>query len=614
MSLRNVIGLLTASLLVITVAPAAAQATHTAEDAIVTNPGDGTTIGITVFQPATASPEAPAPVVLHSHGWAGSRETSVDSDDILPFLDAGMGVVSIDQRGHGESSGEAFTQDPTRETEDIQAVIDHIAGLDWVRLDGPNDPVLAAIGGSYGGGYQTMTALDEIAESGHTRFNALAPEITWYDLPQSLAPQRVPRSLWNILLYAVGAQMLPQDVHEAFAYGTATGQWPDGTIYGQPAPGVIPNLHARFHRNSPVSFVEEGVQIDVPVLQRQGITDTLFPLNEGMHIFDLAVSDEARSQSYFIGYNGGHVLPQAYPNGLSGGDDACSPEDSTDVANFTALTIDFFERVFARESTDGLLPHRYNLTTADGAGCLRMDGFDDSRKLDADLLGAGTTVTVAGAAPPVQIPVAEGPVTIAGIPNLTGQVTAVGPLETRTFLGLSMGTDATDALLIQNQVMPLRELRTPVDKPFDVDLAGLAVEVPEGQTLFLTITPVADAFAAHGTKPAGAMVFSDLSLMLPEPAEIVAEIKDSLLSLVVSGKGSKRVLVATLADAESGLGIAGATIGFGGDGVPLGGAVTSESGVATLPAPPRYRGGSHHFDATFSGDETYNGSSASADS
>lgn len=610
MSVKKVIGLATAALLVLTVAPAAAQAVHTAEDAVVTNPGDGTTIAITVFKPATASSTSLAPVVLHSHGWAGSRETAIDSDEVLPFLDAGMGVVSIDQRGHGESSGEAYTQDPTRETEDIQAVIDYIAGLDWVRLDGPNDPVLAAIGGSYGGGYQTMTALDEIAENGSTRFNALAPQITWYDLPQSLAPQRVPRSLWNILLYAVGAQMLPQDVHEAFAYGTATGQWPDGTIYGQPAPGVIPNLHGRFHRNSPVSFVEEGVQIDVPVLVRQGITDTLFTLNQGIEIFDLAVNDEARSQSYLVGYNGGHVLPQAYPSGLSGGDDACSPE------GFTQLTIDFFTRVFAGQSTDGLMPARYNLTTAEGEGCLRMDEFDTDRKLGADLLGAGTTVTVAGAAPPVQIPIAEGPVTIAGIPNLTGRVTAVGPLETRTFFGLSTGTDATDALLIQNQVMPLRELRTPVDKPFDVDLAGVAIEVPEGQTLFLTITPVADAFAFHGTKPAGTMVFSDLSLMLPEPAEIVPQLKDSLLTLVAPSKGpkgAKRVLTATLTDAETGLGIPGAAIAFSVDGAPLEEAVTSEQGVATLEIPPRYYGGHHHFEGTFSGNESYRGTAGSTD-
>ena len=57
-----------------------------------------------------------------------------------------------------------------------------------------DDPVLGAIGGSYGGGYQTITALTELSETGRTRFDALAPEITWYDLPEALAPQGVVRN------------------------------------------------------------------------------------------------------------------------------------------------------------------------------------------------------------------------------------------------------------------------------------------------------------------------------------------------------------------------------------------------------------------------------------
>ncbi|MGH8986790.1 MAG: alpha/beta hydrolase family protein [Acidimicrobiia bacterium] len=81
----------------------------------------------------------------------------------------------MDQRAHGDSEGQAHVQDPTKETEDVKAVIDHVAKLEWVKLDRPGDPVLAAIGGSYGGGYQTMTALDEIHETGRTRFRRATP-------------------------------------------------------------------------------------------------------------------------------------------------------------------------------------------------------------------------------------------------------------------------------------------------------------------------------------------------------------------------------------------------------------------------------------------------------
>ena len=156
--------------------PASAAAEHSAENATVTNPDDGTEIVVTVFKPAAAA-GGEVPVIFHSHGWGGSRETTVDGY-VKPFLDAGFGVVSIDQRGHGESGGQAHVQDPTKETEDVQAVIDFTAKLGWVKLEAPGDPVLGAVGLSYGGGYQTMTALDEIAETGSTRFDALAPEIT----------------------------------------------------------------------------------------------------------------------------------------------------------------------------------------------------------------------------------------------------------------------------------------------------------------------------------------------------------------------------------------------------------------------------------------------------
>ena len=233
--MRRYITVLAAATLLAGLAPVEALASkHSARDATVINPGDDTTIVITVFKPGGASTQKKVPVILHSHGWAGSRTTAVEGD-IKSFLNAGFGVVSIDQRGHGDSSGQANVQDPTKETEDIKAVIDYIADLEWVRHEkgSSNDPVLGAIGGSYGGGYQTMTALDEIADDGRTRLDAIAPEITWYDLPESLAPQKVPRTAWDAALYAAGASMVPQYIHEANAWGTATGQWPDGTVYGE---------------------------------------------------------------------------------------------------------------------------------------------------------------------------------------------------------------------------------------------------------------------------------------------------------------------------------------------------------------------------------------------
>ncbi|MGH2684409.1 MAG: alpha/beta fold hydrolase, partial [Actinomycetota bacterium] len=485
-------------------------AEHSAEHATVTNPDDGTEIAITIFEPAAAA-DRDVPVVFHSHGWAGSRETEI-AGLVEPFLDAGFGVVSIDQRGHGDSTGQAHVQDPTKETEDIQAVIDFVAKLDWVKLESPGDPVLGAVGLSYGGGYQTMTALDEIAETGSTRFDALAPEITWYDLPESLAPQGVVRTAWNFLLYGVGARMVPQHIHEAFAWGTATGQWPDGTVYGQPAEGA-PNLDRIFHEHSPVAFVEDGIRIDVPVLLRQGTSDNLFPLNEGLDNFRETLTPKARKRSFFVAFNGGHALPNAVPRGepvaveVGTGVDACNED-------FTRTTIEFFRRVFSGKSTKGVLPGRYNLTTLTGEDCLHLSRLGEAEAMAVDPTGTGSLPLTTGAGAPLHVPLAEGPRTLAGVPTLRGRITAAG-LDSRVFFGLAVGTSPADATVIQNNLLPLRRALPVQDQEFSIELPGVVAEVPEGQSLFLTISPVSDMYVGHGSRTPGAVVLSDLSLTLP---------------------------------------------------------------------------------------------------
>jgi ABC-2 type transport system ATP-binding protein len=493
---------------------AVAQQGHTATDETVTNPNDGTQIAITIFKPAGAGPDSPAPVVLHSHGWGGSRARTIGGT-VQRFLNAGMGVVSVDQRGHGQSGGQAHVQDPTRETKDIRAVIDRIALLDWVLHDTDaegnpisDDPVLGAIGGSYGGGYQTMTALDELAEEGRTRFNALAPEITWFDLPESLAPQKVVRTAWTTLLYAAGAPMIPQHIHEAFVWGAASGQWPDGTLFGQEI-SAIPDIDSVFYRNSPVSFVDEGVRIDIPVLLRQGTSDNLFNFNEGFHIFEQAVSGEARKQSYFVAYNGGHVLPNVLPPGTAVGADACS-------GDFTSLTIEFFRRVFSGESTDGLLPGRYNMTTVDGSTCISTGNLKRRESLPVNPPVGGSVIATAGLGAPLHIPLTEGPVTVTGIPELSGVVTSLG-LDARAFFALSVGTSPANAQVIQNNMLPLRRALPTQSEEFSIELPGVVVEVREGQTLFLTVSPVSDLSFGHSSKTPGSFLLSDLEVSFPVP-------------------------------------------------------------------------------------------------
>ena len=608
--MQKIVAACAASVLLAVGLPLAAKAAAPAAETVtLTNPDDGQKIVISVFQPEGATADAQVPVILESHGWGGSRRTETNRGPVDAFLKAGMGVVSIDQRGHGASGGQAHVQDPTRETEDIKMVIDYIATLPWVQHDTddsgnpiPNDPVLGAIGGSYGGGYQTMTTLDEIADEGRTRMNALAPEITWYDLPESLAPQGVPRTAWTALLYAAGARMLPPYVHQGQAWGTTTGQWPDGTLFGQAAPGV-PNLDAEFHEHGPIAFAERGTKIDIPVLIRQGTSDNLFNLNQGLDIFHKALTDEAREQSYFVAFNGGHALPNVLPAGTASGSDTCSGEAWTD------LRIEFFRGAFAG-STAGLFPSQYNLTTADGATCLRADRLVDAQEVAVQVPNGGIVTTAAGT--PQHIEVAQGPVTVAGVPRLTGELDSVG-LDARAFFGLSIGTSASDARVIQNNLLPLRQPLPATGQAFGIELPGVVVTVPEGQKLFLTISPISDMYFAHGSRTPGALILNDLSLTLPAAVQDAEEVEPSAssMSLRYEGRGSSTQLVAQLTDAQTGAPVSGATIEFFGDGVSLGSQLTDTDGVAKLPLEGRYRGGHHTFESVFTGNADYSGTSAS---
>ena len=471
----------------------------------------GTPIWLSVYRPAEASTRNPVPVILHSHGWGGSRESGDGA--FATELSRGYAVVSFDQRGFGDSGGKANVQDPELEGRDVKAIIDYVASLPWVAKDRDsrgriiaNDPVLFAMGGSYGGGYQTIGALTELRDQGRTRFNALAPEITWFNLSESLAPSGVARTAWNALLYAAGAADIVEYVHPAFAWGTSTGQWPDGT---NPA---VHNLDKEFFSHSPAAFVRRGVRLNIPVLINQGASDNLFNLNQGIDNFQRTLTRGARSRSVFVGFNGGHALPNVAPAGYAAGSDACSGK-----AGFSALRLRFFDAVRRGANPRALAGTAYNLTSADGETCIRTNTVTDYRRFPAghDVEVTTGTATTTGAGAPQHLEVASGPLTVAGIPKLRSVVSTLGA-DQRVFFALSVGTSAADARVVQNNMMPLRELLPIVQTPRLIDLPGVAVDVKKGEKLFLTVSPVSDMSFGHGSvRTPGVVTLENLRLDLP---------------------------------------------------------------------------------------------------
>ena len=490
-------------------APSSFAVGPTATDGCVTSvPDPGTKepvkICYTAFQPAGATAKAPVPVLLEGHGWGGSRQT--DPASFEAFLSRGYGVISFDQRGFGESGGKAHTMDPAVEGRDVQKLIDLAASLPWVQKDRPGDPRIGAIGGSYGGGYQYVGALSEIAAKGKTRFDALAPEYTWWDLNDALAPSGVARGEWLAVLVAVAqpSQALTDEAMQGFVEGSATGQYPD-------------SMRRFYADNGPAFHIAKGRRLDVPVLVRQGVSDNLFNLNQALKNLDV-LTPRARARSVVLGFHGGHALPAVLPRGSQagapvavGGDgsDPCSPAVQGGKGDFTSLQLRFFD--VHLKGAKGTVPGEgsYSLVTPDG-GCLR------TAKLGTDkVLKAGTvTAPIAAAGPAQYIPLGNGPLTIAGTPHVDAKVTTATP-DSRAFFALAVGTSPADATVVHSNFLPHREATAVTGVARRIELPAIAVKVPEGQQLFLVVSPFAEMFGSHTSRVPGVMTLTDATVRVP---------------------------------------------------------------------------------------------------
>jgi ABC-2 type transport system ATP-binding protein len=485
-------------------AAAAAAGVRTTNGCLRSVPEPGSTepveICYSIFRPAGATRSARVPMIMHSHGWGGSRATQPDSFQEL--LDHGYGVLSFDQRGFGASGGQAHVENPAYEGKDVRKLVQLVSGLPWVRQDGPGDPRLAAIGGSYGGGYQFLGAFEELRLRGKPVFDALAPEITWYDLHQSLGPNDVVRTAWAAALAsaALPTDALPTPIYTALAEGAATGEWPDGQ------PAGTANLNPFFRKNGPLWHVSHGRRLDIPVLLGQGTTDSLFPLRQGLANWSSTLTDRARRHSIFVGYNGGHVLPSVFPRGVSVTSDPCS-------AKLGGGTFLHLSRLFLDEQlkgrTRGLGGYgRLHLATPSST-CTTVRGVGANSTYDV-----GTVATTETGGVPLSYQVAQGPIRIAGNSYLTAKMTAAG-VRNRAFYGLAMGTSPADAQLIQDNVLPIAEDAPVVGERRRIDLPAVAVDVPAGQNLYVLASPVSDTFVGMGSRTPGAVVLEDTVAHLP---------------------------------------------------------------------------------------------------
>ncbi|NGY04577.1 peptidase S15 [Solimonas terrae] len=298
----------------------------------------GDTIVVQVFEPTHLEKGKSYPLVLQGHGYGGSRETTAPDGSFIKRLnDAGYYVISIDERGFGESSGTVRVMDPEYEGQDLIGVLDWAENLEGLRRRSNGEMMVGSYGGSYGGMYQVLL----YSVDPKHRLRVLAPDITPHDLTYSLDPNNVVKSGWGLALIAGGdtpilSLALGFDPTVVVPYVTdllqRKGLRQDTTLYETLLTAGITNNFPqsgynfmRYHSMryfcdgvpaGPQSFLlgtpdQLSVAPDLPppadVLLTQGFRDTLFNFNDGLHNYEClhAIGGDVR----LLTHQSGHILP-----------------------------------------------------------------------------------------------------------------------------------------------------------------------------------------------------------------------------------------------------------------------------------------------------------------
>lgn len=430
---------------------------------------DGRVIGITVYQPALAADEA-APLVLHGHGFGLARarnfeggnplgnflSADVTGDAATAAWNAGYYVISFDQRGFGQSSGPVTVMDPDVDGRNISAIID------WAETNLPHlarsggDPLVGAVGLSYGGGFQL------IGSSVDARFDAIVPTATWNDLRYSLAPAGVPKTIWLDILFVGAAPAAFQFVPFVYAaYLQAT----LGTVSAETL--------AQFERRSLASFCA-GNRADgrgapaVDAFFVQGSNDVLFNFNEAAD--NLACLRANGRDARLLVQRDGHIIPALQQAGrqiLFGVDPTVDCGGRTyDTA---AMMLDFLDQKLKGASAGAQSPPALCVSLPDGAAGLLLP----------DVPYGGQTV---GLPPTAVIPGGAGQVVnlLSGLPlqTLLSTLAGLGPEAVNLVLGVVQNPPGSDLGYTEDFIALLPDIVNLLPYELLQQLAAAPVYVP----------------------------------------------------------------------------------------------------------------------------------------
>jgi ABC-2 type transport system ATP-binding protein len=377
--------------------------------AVKTGPGgdQDVTLDTRLYLPKAADAGHPVPAVLLAHGFGGSKlDSASDAEDLANH---GYAVLTWTAEGFGRSTGQIHLDSPDWEVKDAKSLVDRLAQRAEIRKDAANDPRVAAIGGSYGGGLSLLLAAYD------QRVDAIVPSITWNDLARAFLPDGtgggpesgVFKKQWAGLLFGSGGSLgggsaAGAGVSAALGAPEAPGRpapaaggdpstraqcgrfavdicqaYLSMATAGRPSPRVIDLLH----RSSPATVID---RIKAPTLLIQGEADSLFPLSE------------ADANAKGIAANGTPVRVAWFTGGHDGGQ---GPQSDQDRLKFlTAQWLDYYLAGKGSKPENSFTYSRISGIDASGEGLVAA-GFNVT-----DYPGTGGTkseqITVAG--PPQQ--------------------------------------------------------------------------------------------------------------------------------------------------------------------------------------------------------------------
>lgn len=318
-------------------AAAAGQYSVTALKFTVRAGGRTCTVDADLYRPAGVDRSRPAPAVLATNGFGGSK--SDGSTDAIGKAFAERGYVSLvySGLGFGRSGCLISLDDPGVDGTAASRLIDFLGGkraaddgteADFVTLDSAGDPRVGMVGGSYGGAIQLATA------SVDHRVDALVPMVTWNDLVYSLTPNNTSRTVpgaykwqWANGFYLTGeSQPLtvpdldPSRINSLACLHFVTKVC--DTIHtlnsGSYPARATAELLAYARSVSPVSYLS---RVEAPTLLVQGQADTLFNLNEATATYRTLTSQGTPTKMIWQswGHSGGTTDPAAGELDLSPG-------------------------------------------------------------------------------------------------------------------------------------------------------------------------------------------------------------------------------------------------------------------------------------------------------